>query len=97
MDVTELSAQGAGFVCELDNGTAAVARLVLPGQVTGPDHLADVVRDIAAAQVHRGDRGLDIVHIEQAHTLHRVDICNADPLQLQLEQLKEVPMKSLNE
>src|SRR5260370_5988984 len=70
-------------------------------QIAVLDHLLDIVGDvgsqITAAQGELAHRHLRIPDIEQHHCLDVVDVVNAEPLQLQLDDLQELTMKALDE
>src|ERR1700731_5123363 len=70
-------------------------------QIAVLDHLLDIVGDIGpeitAAQGELAHRHLRVPNIEQHHCLDVVDVVNAEPLQLQLDDLQELTMKALDQ
>src|SRR5271168_962692 len=70
-------------------------------QIAVLDHLLDVVGDvgseITAPQGELPNGHLRIPNIEQHHRLDVVDVVNAEPFQLQLDDLQELTMKALDQ
>src|SRR6266566_7258365 len=73
----------------------------LLNDVASLDHLLDVVgnvrSEIAAAQGQFADRHLGIADVEKHHALHVVDVVDAEPVELELDDFEEMPVKSLDQ
>ena len=76
---------------------AAVMHRALLHDIAVLDHLLDVVGDvrpeIAAACGQFADRHLGIPDVKQHHPLHVVDVVNAEPIEFELDEFEEMPVK----
>src|SRR5579884_396084 len=94
-------AQLASLFGQADMDRPAVVDRAFLGEIAVLDHLLDVVghvrAEIAAAQRQFPDGHLGIADVEQHHALHVVDVVNAEPVELELDDLKEVTVKALDE
>ena len=80
---------------------AAVVHRALLHEIAVLDHLLDVIGDvraeIAAAQGQLADRHLGVADVEQHHALHVVDVVDAEPVELELDDFEEMPVKPLDQ
>src|SRR5436305_1943066 len=81
--------------------SAPVVHRSLLHEIVVLDHLLDVVGDvgaeIAAAQRQFPDRHLGVADVEQHQALHVVDVVHAEPVELELDDLKKMPVKPLDQ
>src|ERR1043166_2612849 len=79
--------------------TAVICRTLLR-QIAVFDQLFDIVRDvgakIAAAVRQLGGRHHGVPDVEQHHTLHVVDVVNAERVELQLRDVEKLSVKPLD-
>src|SRR5438105_4210358 len=93
--------QIATLVGEPHVDRAAVVHRALLHEIAVLDHLLDVIGDvrpeIAAAQGQFADRHLGIADVEQHHALHVVDVVDAEPVEFELDDFEEMPVKALDQ
>src|SRR3954453_15252043 len=89
--------QGAPLVGQPDMDRAAIVHRAFLHEIAVFDHLLDVVRDVrpekAAAQFQLAARHLGIADIKQHRALYIVDVVNAEPVELELDDFKKLPVK----
>src|ERR1051325_9783972 len=94
-------AQGAPLICEPDMDRSAVMHRALLHQIAVLDHFLDVVgnvrAEIAAAQRQLADGHLGIPDIKQHHALHVVNVVDAEPVELELNDFEKMSVKPLDQ
>ena len=101
MHAAQPIAQGAPLLGQPDMDRAAIVHRAFLHEIAIFDHLLDVVRDvrpeIAAAQCQLADRHLGVPDIKQHHALYIVDVVNAEPVELELDDFEKLPVKPLDQ
>src|SRR6516164_2152827 len=93
--------QFTSLFAETDVDGATVVQRAFLHEIAVFDHLLDIVRDVrakvAAPQSEFPDGHLGIADAEQHHPLNVVDVVYPEPLELELHQFQELPVKALDE